>query len=373
MVKAFVAAILSLATVFALIMTADPSWAQEGMAKPWQMGLQDPVTPIAKQIYSFHTFVNILIIVIALFVLALMIWVMLRYNERANPVPSRTTHHTLLEVAWTVIPVVILVVIAIPSFRLLFAQYDFPKADLTIKATGNQWFWSYEYPDTPGLTVDSLMVEQDSLQPGQPRLLTVDNDVVVPVNKNVIVQVTASDVIHDWAVPAFGIKIDAVPGRLMTTWFRAEKEGTYHGQCSELCGQRHAFMPITVRVVSEDEFKKWVAEKTAAAAPPPAPPPAAPAEGQPAPAAAPAAPAEGQPAAPAPAAPAAPAEGQPGPPAAGQPAPAAPPEGQAAAPAPAAPEAQPAPPAPPAEGQPAAPAPAPEGQPAPAAPAQPAQ
>lgn len=232
--------------------------AAEGMASPWQIGLQNAVTPIAGNMHSFHSFLLVIISAITLFVLGLLVYVIFRFNERANPTPSRTTHNTILEVVWTAVPVLVLIVIAIPSFRLLFAQYDFPKADLTIKATGNQWYWSYEYPDHDNLTFDSLLVEDADLKPGQPRLLTVDNEVVVPVNKNVHVLVTAADVIHNWAMPSFGIKIDAVPGRVMKTWFRATETGTYHGQCSELCGQRHAFMPITVRVVSEEEFAAWL-------------------------------------------------------------------------------------------------------------------
>ena len=234
-------------------------FAKDGQPVPWQLGFQPAASPIMEQISSFNTYVTIIITVIALFVLGLLVYVMVRFNERRNPTPSRTTHNTPLEIAWTVIPVLILVAIAIPSFRLLFAQYDYPKADLHITATGSQWYWTYEYPDH-GITFDSIMVQDADLKEGQPRLLTVDREVVVPVNKNVIVGVKANDVIHDWALPAFGVKIDAVPGRLQTTWFRAEREGVYYGQCSELCGRNHAFMPIAVRVVSEAEFADWLAK-----------------------------------------------------------------------------------------------------------------
>jgi cytochrome c oxidase subunit 2 len=240
------------------------AYAKDGVPTPWQLGLQPAASPIMEQIHSFHTYVTIIITLIALFVLGLLVYVMARFNERRNPEPSRTTHNTPLEIAWTIIPVLILVAIAIPSFRLLFAQYDFPKADVTITATGSQWYWTYEYPDQ-GITFDSIMVQDANLKEGQPRLLAVDREVVVPVNKNVQVQVKANDVIHDWAVPAFGIKIDAVPGRLQSTWFRAEREGVYYGQCSELCGRNHAFMPIAVRVVSESEFNDWVAKNKASA------------------------------------------------------------------------------------------------------------
>ena len=235
------------------------AYAGDGQPSPWEMGFQKAATPIMEQITSFHTYVTIIITLIALFVMVLLLLVMRRFNEKANPEPSRTTHNTPLEIAWTVVPILILVAIAIPSFRLLFAQYDFPKADLTVTATGNQWYWTYDYPDQ-GIHFDSIIVQDADLKPGQPRLLTVDHELVVPVNKNVVVQVKANDVIHDWAVPSFGIKLDAVPGRLQLTWFRAEREGMFYGQCSELCGRNHAFMPIAVRVVSEAEFNDWVAK-----------------------------------------------------------------------------------------------------------------
>jgi cytochrome c oxidase subunit 2 len=243
-----------------------PAYAGDGQPSPWEMGFQKAATPIMEQITSFHTYVTIIITVIALFVMVLLLLVMSRFNAKKNPEPSRTTHNTPLEIAWTVVPILILVAIAIPSFRLLFAQYDFPKADLTVTATGNQWYWTYEYPDQ-GIHFDSIIVQDADLKPGQPRLLTVDHELVVPVNKNIVVQVKANDVIHDWAVPSFGIKLDAVPGRLQLTWFRAEREGMFYGQCSELCGRNHAFMPIAVRVVSEAEFNDWVAKtKTSSAA-----------------------------------------------------------------------------------------------------------
>jgi cytochrome c oxidase subunit II len=241
------------------------AYAKEGQPAPWQLGFQPAASPIMEQITSFHTYVTIIITLIALFVLGLLVYVMSRFNEKRNPDPSRTTHNTVLEIAWTIVPVLILVAIAIPSFRLLFAQYDIPKPDLTITATGSQWYWTYEYPDH-GITFDSIMVQEADLKEGQPRLLTADHDVVVPVNKNVIVQVKATDVIHDWAVPSFGVKIDAVPGRLQRTWFRAERTGMFYGQCSELCGRNHAFMPIAVRVVTEEEFADWLAKTKPAAA-----------------------------------------------------------------------------------------------------------
>jgi cytochrome c oxidase subunit II len=186
--------------------------------------------------------------------------VIVRFNARANPVPSRTTHNTLIEIAWTIIPIVILMVIAVPSFKLLFFQLNIPAADLTVKATGKQWYWSYNYPDNGQIEFDSLMLKEGERKEGQPRLLAVDNEMVVPVNKTVRVITTGADVIHSFAVPSFGIKIDAVPGRINETWFKATREGVYYGQCSELCGKDHAYMPIAVHVVSEQAFAAWLEE-----------------------------------------------------------------------------------------------------------------
>ncbi|MCS0500983.1 cytochrome c oxidase subunit II [Ancylobacter sp. GSK1Z-4-2] len=236
----------------------DAALAGTGQPSPWQINLQGAASPVMESIRSFHYFLLAIIVAVVLLVLVLLVIVMIRFNEKANPVPSRTTHNTLIEVAWTVVPVLILVAIAIPSFRLLFLELDLPKADMTVKATGHQWYWSYEYPDNGDFSFDSLMVPTEDLKPDQPRLLAVDNEVVVPVNKIVRIQVTGADVIHSFALPSFGIKIDAIPGRLNETWFQAEKEGVYYGQCSELCGKDHAFMPIAIRVVSEADFAAWV-------------------------------------------------------------------------------------------------------------------
>jgi cytochrome c oxidase subunit II len=221
--------------------------------KPWEITLQEAATPVMENIISFHNLLLVIITLITLFVLALLVIVVLKFNAKANPVPSRTTHNTLIEVAWTLIPVLILVGIAVPSFRLLFQQLDIPKADLTVKVTGKQWYWSYAYPDNGKFEFDSLMAQDK-----QPRLLGVDNEMVVPVNKVIRVQTTGADVIHAFAVPSFGIKIDSIPGRLNETWFKATKTGMYYGQCSELCGKDHAFMPIAVKVVSDQEFAAWV-------------------------------------------------------------------------------------------------------------------
>jgi cytochrome c oxidase subunit II len=187
-----------------------------------------------------------------------LIVVMLRFNARVHPIPSRTTHNTLIEIAWTLIPIMILMFIAVPSFKLLFLQLNVPAADLTVKATGKQWYWSYSYPDNGDFEFDSLMLKEGERKEGQPRLLAVDNEMVVPVNKTVRVITTGADVIHSFAVPSFGIKIDAIPGRINETWFTATREGIYYGQCSELCGKDHAFMPIAVHVVSEQAFSAWV-------------------------------------------------------------------------------------------------------------------
>ena len=229
------------------------AFAELGQPAPWEFRLQGSASPVMDNITWFHNFLLVLISLITLFVLALLIIVVVRFNARANPVPSRTTHNTLIEVAWTLIPVLILVGIAVPSFRLLFEQLDLPKADLTVKATGKQWYWSYAYPDNGRFEFDSLLAQDK-----QPRLLGVDNELVVPVNKVIRVQTTGADVIHSFAVPAFGIKIDAIPGRLNETWFKATKTGMFYGQCSELCGKDHAFMPIAVKVVSDQEFAAWV-------------------------------------------------------------------------------------------------------------------
>jgi cytochrome c oxidase subunit 2 len=242
----------------AIVLFVRAALAADGRPVDWQLGFQPAATPIAEQMHDFHTLVLVIITLITLFIMALLLWVMVRYNSKANPEPSRTSHNTTIEVAWTIIPVLILLVIAIPSFRLLYAQYDVPKADLTIKATAHQWYWSYGYPDQGNFSFDSLLVEKEDLKPDQPYLLAVDNEVVVPVNKVVHVLVTSDDVIHNWAVPAFGTKIDAVRGRNSLTWFQATRPGVYYGQCSELCGARHAYMPIAVRVVSEEEFADWV-------------------------------------------------------------------------------------------------------------------
>jgi cytochrome c oxidase subunit II len=227
--------------------------------EPWQMNLQPAATPIMHAVANLHNFLLIITTLIVLLVLGLLLVIILRFNARANPVPARTTHNTTLEVLWTIVPVLILVIIAIPSFRLLYEQRVIPQADMTVKITGNKWYWSYEYPDNGGVAFDSnILSDKDAEARGEPRHLAVDNALVVPVNKTVKIIVTASDVIHSWTVASFGLKIDAIPGRLNEDWFRVEQPGIFYGQCSELCGKDHAFMPVTVRGVPEAEFNAWV-------------------------------------------------------------------------------------------------------------------
>ena len=245
--------LLGLAVAGTALVAGGTAFAEMGQPAPWEYNLQEAASPVMESIISFHNLLVVIITVITLFVLALLIIVAVKFNAKANPVPSTTTHHTLIEVAWTLIPVLILVAIAVPSFRLLFLELDIPKPDVTIKATGKQWYWSYSYADNGKFEFDSLLAQDK-----KPRLLGVDNEMVVPVNKVIRVQTTAADVIHAFAMPAFGVKIDAIPGRLNETWFKATKTGMFYGQCSELCGKDHAFMPIAIKVVSDQEFAAWI-------------------------------------------------------------------------------------------------------------------
>ena len=246
--------------IFTALATIFATSALANQPKNWQLGFQDSASQGMTEIVSFHN--NILlpiIIAITVFVLFLMIYTCIRFRESKNPNPSKTTHNVAVEVLWTLIPCLILIVMAVPSFKLLYKQDTIPKVDVTIKAVGYQWYWGYEYPDE-NIIFESYMIKEDELKENQPRLLTVDNEIVVPVNKVVKVLITANDVLHAWALPSFGVKRDAVPGRINETWFKAEKVGTYYGQCSELCGIQHAFMPITVRVVTDEEYAIWLAE-----------------------------------------------------------------------------------------------------------------
>ena len=237
-----------------------PNLVFANQPKNWQLGFQEAASQSMRDIVWFHDFMLMPIIVaISVFVLFLMLYAMVRFRASRNPNPSKRTHNVLIEVIWTIVPCLILIVMAVPSFKVLYSQDAIPKADVTIKAIGYQWYWGYEYPDE-NIIFDSYMIEEKDLKEGQPRLLAVDNVVVVPVNKVVKVLITANDVLHAWALPAFGVKRDAMPGRINETWFRAEREGTFYGQCSELCGIKHAFMPIEVRVVSEEDYQLWLEE-----------------------------------------------------------------------------------------------------------------
>jgi cytochrome c oxidase subunit 2 len=228
--------------------------------RPWEVGFQASATPVMDRIESFHTLLLYIITAIAIFVLALLIYVIVRFNERANPSPTKTHHNTILEMLWTALPILILASIVVPSLKLLYFNADIPpKPDLTLKVTGHTWNWSYEYPDS-GISFDSYIVPDDKLKKGELRLLTVDDYAVVPVGAVVRVQITSLDVIHSWSVPAFGVKTDAVPGRLNETWFKVERPGTFYGECSQLCGNGHGYMPIVVKAVSKQDFDQWVAD-----------------------------------------------------------------------------------------------------------------
>jgi cytochrome c oxidase subunit 2 len=238
--------------------------ATVGQPVPWQLGLQEPVSPVAVEGQKFFNLLIWLMTIITVIVLFLLLYVLFRFSAKRNPVPSKTTHHTLLEVVWTVVPVLILLVIAIPSFRLLYFADRVEDADLTLKIIGKQWYWTYEYPDNGNFTFDSLMIDQETaVAEGLNRLLDVDNPVVLPVDKNIRLIMTSDDVIHNWAMPSLFIKLDAVPGRLNETWTRIPGEyagTTFYGQCSELCGVNHAYMPIAVKAVTMEEYEAWVAE-----------------------------------------------------------------------------------------------------------------
>ena len=232
--------------------------ARAGQPESWQVLFQPAASPVMEWVVAFNRFVSVIIILITVLVLGLLAYVIARFNEKANPTPSKTTHNAVLEVLWTAVPVIILAIIAVPSFLLLYFMDRAQNPEMTIKAIGHQWYWSYEYPDHGDFTFDSVMIPDDELKEGQLRLLETDNRVVLPVETDVRVLVTASDVIHAWAVPALVTKIDAVPGRINETWVRIEREGTYYGQCSELCGVNHGFMPIAIEAVSKAAFADWV-------------------------------------------------------------------------------------------------------------------
>jgi cytochrome c oxidase subunit 2 len=252
----------ALSSLFLALLTlaagAAPAGAVEGYADPWQLGFQEAGSPTMEHLTELHDLLMWVITVITLLVLGLLAYASYRFRASRQAVPSKRTHHTVLEIAWTAIPVLILIVIAIPSFKLLYFTDRAFAPELTLKATGHQWYWSYEYPDSGEFTFDAYMVADEDLQPGQPRLLTTDTQIVLPVDTDIRLLATATDVIHSWALPRFGIKVDAIPGRLNESWFRIEEPGIYYGQCSELCGDYHAFMPIMIEAVSKEEFQQWL-------------------------------------------------------------------------------------------------------------------
>jgi cytochrome c oxidase subunit II len=228
--------------------------------KPWQLGFQPPATPVKDRLSAFHDELLIIITLITIFVLGLLVYVMWRFNQQRNPVPSRTSHNTVIEMLWTVVPVLILIIIAIPSFKLMYYMDRVPNPEMTIKVTGHQWYWSYEYPDQGGLTFDSNIIPEDQLKPGQKRLLDVDNPLVVPADTIIRVLITGTDVIHSWFVPSFGVQEYAIVGRLNESWMKIEHPGTYYGQCNQICGVNHAFMPIKVEALSKDAFQHWLGD-----------------------------------------------------------------------------------------------------------------
>jgi cytochrome c oxidase subunit II len=248
-----------------------------GVPHDWQMGFPPAFTPVMERVESLHNLLLVIITLISLFVLGLLLYVMWRFHASRNPVPTTVTHNTVLEIAWTIIPILILVVIAIPTFRLLYYGDKAPDAAMTVKVTGHQWYWQYEYPDQGNFSIDSRMLaeaDRAKSKPQVPRLLAVDEEMVIPVNTTVRIIGTGADVMHGWTVPGFGIKKTVIPGRLNEGWINVEKEGYYFGQCSQICGQDHNYMPIAVRVVSKAEFDTWVATKKKAAGLPPATAPA---------------------------------------------------------------------------------------------------
>ena len=251
-------ALFAVTAVAGLAMVAGDALAQQYRSEPWQWWFQTARSPSAERLHEFHNIVMFIEVAIVVVVLALMAYIMFRFTKKKNPVPSKTTHNTLLEVVWTGLPIVILAVLVIPSLKLLYYIDAHPDPDMTVKVIGNQWYWSYEYPEHGEIAFDSIIVPEEDLQPGQPRLLTVDNPLVVPVGTNIRVLQTSNDVIHNWAVPALMLKMDNTPGRVNEQWFNAQDEGTYYGMCSELCGVNHGFMPIQIEVVSQAEFEAWV-------------------------------------------------------------------------------------------------------------------
>jgi len=251
------ALVLSLAMVV-IVSLAAMAWAEA--PRPWEIGMQPPATPVKDRLNAFHNELLVITFLIAAFVMALLLYVIVRFNHRRNPVPSHTSHNTVIEILWTIVPVLVLVIIAIPSFKLMYYMDRVPNPDMTIKVTGHQWYWSYEYPDQKGLAFDSNVIQDADLKPGQLRLLDVDNPLVVPIHTNIRVLVTSTDVIHSWFIPSFGVQEYAVIGRLNESWFNVEREGTYYGECNQICGVNHAFMPIKIVALSKEAFQRWLVD-----------------------------------------------------------------------------------------------------------------
>jgi len=249
--------VMAVALVVAGVLAAAASAAQP---HPWQLGMQPPATPVKDRLNAFHNELLVITFLIAAFVMGLLLYVIVRFDHRRNPVPSHTSHNPVIEILWTVVPVLILVIIAIPSFKLMYYMDRVPNPDMTIKVTGHQWYWSYEYPDQKGLAFDSNIIQQADLKPGQLRLLEVDNPLVVPVHTNVRVLVTSTDVIHSWFIPSFGVQEYAIIGRLNESWFNVDREGVYYGECNQICGVNHAFMPIKIVALSKEAFQRWLAD-----------------------------------------------------------------------------------------------------------------
>ena len=241
----------------AIVSLAEPAVAA-GRSEPWQMWFQPAASPVMERIIEFHNFIFIIEVSIVVLVLVLMGYIIIRFNSKSNPVPSKTTHNTILEVAWTAVPLLLVIIIAVPSLKLLYYADRIEEGEMTLKVIGNQWYWSYEYPDHGAFAFDSIIIEDENLEPGQPRLLSVDNSVVLPAETNIRLLFTSADVIHNWAVPSLGLKLDAVPGRVNESWVRINSEGDYYGMCSELCGVNHGFMPVHIKAVSKADFSAWV-------------------------------------------------------------------------------------------------------------------
>jgi cytochrome c oxidase subunit II len=258
--KKRVARALVLMGIFALVAGTLAAVASAAEPQPWQMGMQPPATPVKDRLNAFHNELLVIIFLISAFVMGLLLYVIVRFNHQRNPIPTRTSHNTVIEMLWTIVPVLILVTIAIPSFKLMYFMDRVPNPDMTIKVTGHQWYWSYEYPDQKGLAFDSNIIQQAALKPGQKRLLDVDNPLVVPVDANIQVLITSTDVIHSWFIPSFGVQEYAMIGRINHSWFNVERPGVYYGECNQICGVNHAFMPIKIVALPKDAFQRWLGE-----------------------------------------------------------------------------------------------------------------